>query len=113
MRTVPLLSVYDELWLGAHVMPALVALPLQRLVLIVPPRQTHHQLAINALHDLVKPAIRFDAQYFDAPETALYWLTNDGPQVPALLAEWADRPAPVAAVQHFGNQQHCPPINCN
>ena len=91
MRTVPLLSVYDELWLGAHFMPALVALPLERLVLIVSSHQTYHQLAIDALHDLIKPAIRFDAQYFDDPETALYWLTDDAPQVPALLAEWAGR----------------------
>ncbi|SDX36948.1 hypothetical protein [Hymenobacter psychrophilus] len=94
MRTVPLLSVYDELWLGTHFMPALVALPLERLVLIVGSHQTYHQLAIDALHDLIKPAIRFDAQYFDDPETALYWLTDDGPQVPALLAEWTNRPAP-------------------
>ncbi|WP_019949648.1 hypothetical protein [Hymenobacter aerophilus] len=91
MRTVPLLTVYDELWLGAHFMPALMTLPLQRLVLIIGSHQTYHQLAVDALHDLVKPAIRFDAQYFDDPATALNWLTDDSPRVPALLAEWAAR----------------------
>lgn len=91
MRTIPLLTVYDELWLGTHFMPALVAMPLQRLVLIIGSHQTYHQLAVDALHDLVKPAIRFDAQYFDDPTTALGWLTDDSPRVPALLSEWAGR----------------------
>ncbi|NVO30418.1 hypothetical protein [Hymenobacter lapidiphilus] len=93
MRTVPLLTVYDELWLGTHFMPALLAMPLERLVLIVGSHQTYHQLAIDALHDLVQPSIGFDSQYFDDPETALCWLTDDAPQVPALLAEWAGRTA--------------------
>lgn len=92
MRTVPLLSVYDELWLGQHFMPGLVALGLQRLVLIVDSSQTFLQLSIDALHDLVQPAIRFDAQYFDDPTAALYWLADDDEApVQHLLAEWATR----------------------
>lgn len=88
MRNVPMLSVYDEMWLSAHFMPGLVALPLQRLVLIVGSHQTNHQLTIDALHNLVQPAIRSDVQYFDDPETALQWLTDDAAQLPQLLTEW-------------------------
>ncbi|SET07779.1 hypothetical protein [Hymenobacter actinosclerus] len=94
MRTVPLLSVYDELWLVTNFMPDLVTLPLERLVLIVASHQTYHQLTVDSLHDLVKADIRFDAQYFDDPQTALQWLTDDSPRVPELLAEWANRPDP-------------------
>ncbi|MBC6611524.1 hypothetical protein H8B15_11345 [Hymenobacter sp. BT507] len=91
MDSVPDLSVEDELWLGTHWMPGLVALPLERLVLVLDSGQMHNQLAIDALHDLVQPAIRFDAQYFSDIQSAMGWLTDDSDRLPALAAEWSAR----------------------
>ncbi|MBW3128245.1 MULTISPECIES: hypothetical protein [Hymenobacter] len=93
MNSVPDLSLEDEVWLGTHWMPGLVVLPLERLVLVLDSGQTHNQLAINALHSLVQPAIRFDAQYFSDTKSAMGWLTDDSDRLPALAAEWNARHA--------------------
>ena len=91
MDSVPNLSLADQLWLGDHWMPTLVTLPLERLVLIIDSSQTHNQLAIDMLHDLVQPSIRFESQYFADMESALDWTTDSSPRLPALRAEWAAR----------------------
>ena len=91
MNSVPNLPLADQLWLGDHWMPALVALPLERLVLIIDSDQIHNQLAIDMLHDLVQPSIRFESQYFADMESALDWTTNSSALLPALRAEWAGR----------------------
>jgi hypothetical protein len=91
MNSVPNLPLADQLWLGDHWMPALVALPLERLVLIIDSDQIHNQLAIDMLHDLVQPSIRFESQYFADMESALDWTTDSSPRLPALRAEWAVR----------------------
>jgi hypothetical protein len=97
INSLPDLSIMDQLWLGDHWMPGLVALPLERLVLVIDSRRQHNQLAIDALHDLVQPAIRFSSHYFSDVPSALDWLTDNSPRLPALAAEWAARysaPAP-------------------
>ncbi|RZK61113.1 MAG: hypothetical protein EOO59_05870 [Hymenobacter sp.] len=91
MNSVPNLPLADQLWLGDHWMPGLVALELEQLVLVISSTQLHNQLALDALHDLVKPAIRFAAHYFSDNLSAMDWLTNGSPQLPALLAEWENR----------------------
>lgn len=93
MNSVPNLSLDDQLWLGDHWMPSLVALKLERLVLIIATDRIHNQLAIDALHDLVQPAIRFESQYFSDADSALDWMTNNSARLPALSAEWAARQA--------------------
>jgi hypothetical protein len=91
MNSVPNLPLADQLWLGDHWMPALVTLPLKRLILVISTTQIHNQLAIDALHDLVKPSIRFESQYFADMKSALDWATDSSPRLPALHAEWAAR----------------------
>ena len=91
MNSIPNLPLADQLWLGDHWMPALVALPLERLVLIIDSDQIHNQLAIDMLHDSVQPNIRFESQYFADMESALDWTTDSSPRLPALRAEWAAR----------------------
>jgi hypothetical protein len=91
MNSVPDLSIADQIWLGTHWMPGLVALPLEQLVLVIDSRRQHNQLAVDALHDLVQPAIRFSSHYFSDTASALDWLTNGSPRLPALAAEWAAR----------------------
>ncbi|WP_426059602.1 hypothetical protein [Hymenobacter sp. B1770] len=91
MNSVPNISVEDELWLGSHWMPGIVQLPLERLVLAIDSSQLHNQLAIDALHDLVQPAIRFDSHYFSDALSAMQWLTEGTNRLPALLAEWNAR----------------------
>ncbi|MBC8085440.1 MAG: hypothetical protein H7Z21_19750 [Hymenobacter sp.] len=91
MNTVPNISVDDELWLGTHWMPGIVQLPLKHLVLAINSDRIHNQLAIDALHDLVQPAIRFESHYFSDADSALHWLTEGTDQLPALLAEWRAR----------------------
>jgi hypothetical protein len=91
MDSIPDLSAADQAWLGEHWMPELITLGLERLVLIIDSSRVHNQLAIDALHDLVQPGIRFDAQYFSESESALHWLTDGSNRLPALEAEWAAR----------------------
>lgn len=91
MNSIPNLSTADQAWLGEHWMPELVALHLERLVLIIDRDRVHNQLVIDVLHDLVQPDIRFDAQYFSDSASALHWLTDGSDRLPALEAEWAAR----------------------
>lgn len=91
MNSVPNLLIADQHWLGDHWMPGLVASNLRTLVLVIHTCQIHNQLAIDALHDLVQPAIRFESQYFTDMASAFDWLTNGSPRLPQLVAEWAGR----------------------
>lgn len=91
MNTVPDISVEDELWLGANWMPGIVQLPLDHLILVISTDQVHNQLAVDALHDLVQPSIRFESHYFADADSALQWLAEGTDRLPALLAEWAIR----------------------
>lgn len=97
MDSVPELPVADQWWLGEYWMPQLVALPLERLVLVIASSQVHNQLAIDALHDLVHPAIQFDSQYFSDSVSAMDWITESSERLPALEAEWARRHEPAPA----------------
>ena len=89
MNSVPNLSLADQIWLGEHWMPGLVASALECLVLVIDSTQVHNQLAIDALHDLAQPEIRFASHYFSDNLSAFDWLTDGSPQLPALEAEWA------------------------
>ncbi|OGX88765.1 hypothetical protein BEN47_08450 [Hymenobacter lapidarius] len=91
MNTVPNISVADELWLGTHWMPGIVQLPLQHLVLAIDSSRVHNQLAIDALHDLVQPAIRFESHYFSDADSAMHWLADATGRLPGLKAEWEAR----------------------
>ena len=91
MDTVPNIPVEDELWLGANWMPGIVQLPLEHLILVISTDKVHNQLAVDALHDLVQPSIRFESHYFADADSALHWLAEGTDRLPALLAEWAAR----------------------
>ena len=91
MNTVPNISVADELWLGTHWMPGIVQLPLEHLILVIDGDRIHNQLAIDALHDLVQPAIRFQSHYFSDADSALHWLADGTGRLAALRAEWQAR----------------------
>ena len=91
MNTVPNISIDDELWLGKHWMPGIVQLPLEHLVLIIDGSQVHNQLVVDALHDLVQPAIHFESHYFSSPEAALEYFSESTDMLPQLMAEWQTR----------------------
>lgn len=91
MNSLPDLLLADQKWLGDYWMPGLVALALERLVLVIDSDRVHNQLAVDALHDLVQPAIRFSSHYFADVALALDWLTDGSERLPALAAEWATR----------------------
>ena len=88
MNSVPDISVSDELWLGTHWMPGIVQLPLAHLILAIDSNRIHNQLAIDALHDLVQPSIRFESHYFTDAPSAVQWVSEGTDRLPALLAEW-------------------------
>ena len=88
MNSMPNISVSDELWLGANWMPGIVQLPLEHLILAIDSNRIHNQLAIDALHDLIKPDIRFESHYFADATLAVHWLSEGTGRLPALLAEW-------------------------
>ena len=88
MNTYPDISVYDQVWLSAHWMPALVQLPLERVVLTIGRRRVHNQLALDSLIALSRPFIKFDIQFFPAAVPGLHWLCDYSNRLPALLTEW-------------------------
>lgn len=91
MNSIPNLALADQLWLGDHWMPGLLALGLEQLVLAIDSAQLHNQLAIDALYALVQADIRFESHYFSNSASAFDWLADGAPQRPALEAEWAAR----------------------
>lgn len=96
MNTLPDISVYDQVWLGTHWMPAVVQSPLERVVLVNHRRRVHNQLAIESLIAQVRATIAFDIQYFPQPGPGLHWLTDNAVRLPALLAEWEAVHGPLA-----------------
>ena len=88
MNNLPDISVYDQVWMGTHWMPAVVQSPLERVVLVNHRRRVHNQLAIESLLAQVRATIAFDIQYFPQPGPGLHWLTDFSDRLPALLAEW-------------------------
>ena len=113
MNTLPDISVYDQVWLGAHWMPGVVKLPLERVVLINHRRRVHNQLAIDSLISMARPFIRFDIQFFSEADSGLQWLSDRSPRLLGILAEWDARhgygaalpsavPAPSTEHRSFG-----------
>ena len=88
MPDMPDISVYDQVWLGANWMPAIVKLPLERVVLAIHRRRVHNQLAIDSLLAMFRGFIRFDIQYFPQPQPGMQWLSDHSERLPALLAKW-------------------------
>ena len=88
MNTLPDISVYDQVWLGAHWIPILAKSTLERVVLVNHRRRVHNQLAIESLLAQMLPSIRFDIQYFPQSGPGLHWLSDYSDRLPALLAEW-------------------------
>ena len=88
MNTLPDISVYDQVWLGAHWIPAVAKSTLERVVLVNHRRRVHNQLAIESLLAQMLPIIRFDIQYFPQSGPGLHWLSDYSDRLPALLAEW-------------------------
>lgn len=96
INTLPDISVYDQVWLGANWMPAVVRLPLERVVLVINRRRVHNQLAIDSLIGMAQPLIRFDIQFFSTVVPGLHWLSDYSDRLPALLAEWDALHGPAA-----------------
>jgi hypothetical protein len=69
-------------------MPALVKLPLERVVLALHRRRVHNQLAVDSLIAMSRPFIKFDIQFFPANISAMRWLSDYSERLPDLLAEW-------------------------
>ena len=95
MNTFPDISVYDQVWLGANWMPAMMQLPLERVVLVIHQRRVHNQLAIDSLIGMSRPFTKFDIQFFSTTVPGLHWLSNYSDRIPHLLAEWQALHGPV------------------
>jgi len=91
MNSIPNLALADQLWLGDHWLPGLLALNLEQLVLAIDSTQMHNQLAIDALYELVQSAIRFAPHYFADAASAFDWLADGAPSRATFEAEWAAR----------------------
>ena len=87
-NTMPDISVYDQLWLGANWRPGGLPLPLARMVLVVPRHRVHNQLAIDSFIALSRSLIKFDIQFFGTARSGLQWLCGHSNRLPALLTEW-------------------------
>lgn len=95
MDTVPDISIFDQLWMSQHWLPHLIRLAtMQRVVFTIQPQRIYQQVVIDSLLKLAQPFIRFDVQFFQHPEAAMHWLTDNSPRLPDLLAEWEAPSAP-------------------
>ena len=89
LEAMPDIPVYDQLWLSTDFMPALLKLPLRQLVLVLSDKRVYNQHVVDGLLAAVANTLPFDVQFFAHPETAIAWLTDDSPRLPALFTEWA------------------------
>ncbi|MBD2769240.1 hypothetical protein IC235_15215 [Hymenobacter sp. BT664] len=88
MNSVPDISVYDQVWLGARWTPRMLSTSLERMVLVISRWRVHNQLAVDSLIALSRPYIKFDIQFFSVVVPGLHWLSDYSNRLPALLAEW-------------------------
>ena len=88
IESLPDIPVYDQLWLSTHFMPGMLRLPLERAVIILSSKRVYNQHVLEGLLMAARPFIRFDLQFFSQGDSAMHWLTNNAPHLPALLAEW-------------------------
>lgn len=88
MNTMPDISVYDQVWLGANWTAKALSTSLERMVLVISRRRVHNQLAIDSLIALARPFIKFDIQFFSGAVPGLHWLSEYSSRLPTLLAEW-------------------------
>jgi len=92
LNALPDVPVYDQIWLTASFMPAVLKLPLKQVVIALSPRRVYNQLVVEGVLSAASWLIRFDVQFFAQAEPGLAWLTDDSPRLPELLREWAARP---------------------
>jgi len=88
LNAMPDISVYDQMWMSTHFMPALLKLPLQVVVVVLSARRVYNQHVVEGVLAAAALRIRFDVQFFTHPEAAMAWLTDDSPRLPLLLREW-------------------------
>lgn len=88
LEHLPDLPVYDQLWLSMHWMPKVLALPLERVVVLLQPAQVYNTHAIEMLLAGFRLFIKFDVQFFTQDLPGLQWLTADSARLPAIQAEW-------------------------
>ena len=93
------ISVPDQIWLSATWLPTVKTLPLKRVVVLLDENRIHNRMAVDSIVATKKVYFQFDIQYFSEPRTALRWLTDDSPRVPALLTEW-NTSFPLVSVRH-------------
>lgn len=100
LNNLPDLSAYDQIWLGTEWMPSVLRLRLKQVVIVLASEQVYNQHAIETILETDGPFINLNIQFFTQVTPAMYWLTDDSPRLPALLAEWtaAYGPAPPTAL---------------
>ena len=88
LNALPDVSVYDQLWLSTHFMPALVRLPLAQVVVALSNERVYNHQVMESLLMDTRLFRRVDIQFFTQAESAMQWITNNSPRLPLLLAEW-------------------------
>lgn len=95
LNALPEIPVYDQLWLSTVFVPAMLTLPLRRVVIALSPKQVYNHQVIEGLLLAVHLLIRFDVQFFAQPEPGMQWLNDYSPRLPALQWEWSQQPGPT------------------
>ncbi|TDN36135.1 hypothetical protein A8B98_09320 [Hymenobacter sp. UV11] len=96
LNTLPEVSVYDQLWLSTVFMPSLLLLPLQKVVVVLSPKNVYNHQMVEGLLMAVQLLIRFDVQFFAQPDAAMQWITDYSPRLPILQQEWNQHCAPTS-----------------
>ncbi|MGI4743723.1 MAG: hypothetical protein ACRYG7_51880 [Janthinobacterium lividum] len=97
ISSLPDISAYDQIWLGAQWLSKTSKLALKQAVIVLASSQVYNQQAIETILTLNRVHIKFDIQFFSHATSAMHWLTTESGHLPALLAEWeaAHGPTPT------------------
>jgi hypothetical protein len=88
LNTLPDISAYDQIWLGASWLPRLQQLPLQQVVIVLGSEQVYNSQAVEMMLTTGRIPFSFDIQIFNQASPAMHWLTDESPRLPDLLASW-------------------------
>lgn len=96
------LPVYDQLWISATLLPRALRLPVRQVVVALPERHHYNRQVLEFIlrqYQNMRKVLRYppcDMQFFELADSALDWLTDYSPRVPALLAEWQQALQPAS-----------------
>lgn len=88
LHHLPDIDVLDQTWISLTWFPKIVALPLQQVALVIPPRDLYNHMVVENILWIERSQIDSDIQFFSETKEALLWITAESPLLPAFQCAW-------------------------